>query len=196
MRSTRCSHLLAEIVRLDRGHHRRVAGDSEIAEHIKIATRAHQTMIWSRVWQVNALRSLLREYYPAALAAFGADLASADALAVLAGAEPGAGPAVVPGPDRDPAPQGWSTTQRHAHRSQDPRRAELGSADRPARCGARLRRERIGTDRGADGDGRGVGRAASSRTLMKSGHLRRHHGNCAVARNSSGVALPKPKNSR
>ena len=23
-----------------------------------------------------------------------------------------------------------------------------------------------------------------------------HHGNCAVARNSSGVALPKPKNSR
>ena len=80
------AHLLAEIVRLDRGHHRRVAGDSEIAEHIKIATRAHQTMIWSRVRQVNALRSLLREYYPAALAAFGADLASADALAVLAAA--------------------------------------------------------------------------------------------------------------
>ena len=80
------AHLLGEIVRLDRGHHRRVAGDSEIAEHIKIATRAHQTMIWSRVRQVNALRSLLREYYPAALAAFGADLASADALAVLAAA--------------------------------------------------------------------------------------------------------------
>jgi transposase len=80
------AHLLAEIVRLDRGHHRRVAGDSEIAEHIKIATRAHQTMLWSRVRQVNALRSLLREYYPAALAAFGADLASADALAVLAAA--------------------------------------------------------------------------------------------------------------
>jgi hypothetical protein len=43
-------------------------------------------MIWSRVRQVNALRSLLREYYPAALAAFGTDLASADALAVLAAA--------------------------------------------------------------------------------------------------------------
>src|SRR5215208_8395556 len=40
-------------------------------------------MIWSRVRQVNALRSLLREYYPAALAAFGTDLASRDALAVL-----------------------------------------------------------------------------------------------------------------
>jgi hypothetical protein len=31
--------------RLDRAHHRRIAGDSQIAEHIKIAARAHQTMI-------------------------------------------------------------------------------------------------------------------------------------------------------
>ena len=69
------AHLLAEIVRLDRAHHRRIAGDSEIAEHVKVAARAHQTMIWSRVRQVNTLRSLLREYYPAALAAFGTDLA-------------------------------------------------------------------------------------------------------------------------
>ena len=80
------AHLLAEIVRLDRGHHRLIAGDSEIAEHVKVAARAHQTMIWSRVRQVNALRSLLREYYPAALAAFGTDLADRDALAVLAAA--------------------------------------------------------------------------------------------------------------
>ena len=78
------AHLLAEIVRLDRAHHRRIAGDSEIAEHVKVAARAHQTMIWSRVRQVNTLRSLLREYYPAALAVFGTDLASPDALAVLA----------------------------------------------------------------------------------------------------------------
>jgi len=77
------AHLLAEIIRLDRAHHRRIAGDSEIAEHIKIAARAHQTMIWSRVRQVNTLRSLLREYYPAALSAFGTDLAGRDALAVL-----------------------------------------------------------------------------------------------------------------
>jgi transposase len=80
------AHLLAEIVRLDRAHHRPVAGDSEVAEHVKVAARAHQTMIWSRVRQVNALRSLLREYYPAALVAFGADLASRDALAVLTAA--------------------------------------------------------------------------------------------------------------
>ena len=43
-------------------------------------------MIWSRVRQVNTLRSLLREYYPAALAAFGTDLAGRDALAVLTAA--------------------------------------------------------------------------------------------------------------
>jgi len=85
------AHLLAEIVRLDRAHHRPVAGDSEIAEHIKVAARAHQSMIWSRVRQVNTLRSMLREYYPAALAAFGADLAGREALAVLAAA---------PSPDR------------------------------------------------------------------------------------------------
>jgi hypothetical protein len=76
------AHLLAEIVRLDRAHHRRIAGDSQIAEHVKIATRAHQGMIWSRVRQVNTLRSLLR----AALAAFGTDLAGRDALAVLSAA--------------------------------------------------------------------------------------------------------------
>ena len=43
-------------------------------------------MIWSRVRQVNTLQSLLGEYYPAAVAAFGSDLASRDALAVLTAA--------------------------------------------------------------------------------------------------------------
>ena len=77
------AHVLAEIVRLDRAHHRPAAGDSDIAEAIKMATRAHQTMIWSRQRTVNMLRSTLREFYPAALAVF-ADLADRDALAVLA----------------------------------------------------------------------------------------------------------------
>jgi transposase len=40
-------------------------------------------MIWSRQRQTNQLRSTLREFFPAALAAFD-DLASGDALAVLA----------------------------------------------------------------------------------------------------------------
>lgn len=39
------AHLLAEIVRLDREHHRPVAGDSDDAEAIKLVARAHQTSI-------------------------------------------------------------------------------------------------------------------------------------------------------
>jgi transposase len=78
------AHVLAELVRLDRAHHRPVAGDSETAEHLKVLTRSHQGLIWSRQRQTNTLRSMLREFYPAALLAFGDDLAGRDALAVLA----------------------------------------------------------------------------------------------------------------
>jgi Transposase/Transposase IS116/IS110/IS902 family len=78
------AHVLAELVRLDRAHHRPIAGDSEVAEHVKVVARAHQSMIWSRQRQVNTLRSMLREFYPAALRAFAADeLAGRDAIAVL-----------------------------------------------------------------------------------------------------------------
>lgn len=78
------AHVLAEIVRKDREHHRVVAGDSEQAEVVKAVARTHQTMIWTRQRQANQLRSMLREFYPAALEAFGDDLAGRDALAVLA----------------------------------------------------------------------------------------------------------------
>jgi len=78
------AHVLAEIVRHDRDHHRVVAGDSEQAEVVKTLARTHQTMIWTRQRQANQLRSMLREFYPAALEAFGDDLAGRDALAVLA----------------------------------------------------------------------------------------------------------------
>jgi transposase len=78
------AHVLAELVRLDRAHHRPVAGDSALAEHVKVLTRAHQSLIWSRQRQTNALRSMLREFYPGALAAFGDELAGRDALAILA----------------------------------------------------------------------------------------------------------------
>lgn len=77
------AHVLAEIVRKDREHHRVVAGDSEQAEVVKTVARTHQTMIWTRQRQANQLRSMLREFYPAALEAFGDDLAGRDALAVL-----------------------------------------------------------------------------------------------------------------
>jgi hypothetical protein len=74
--------VLADMVRTDRHNHRPVAGDSELAEAIKVLARAHQTMIWSRTRQTNFLRSSLREFYPAALVAFD-DLTSGDALEVL-----------------------------------------------------------------------------------------------------------------
>jgi transposase len=76
--------LLADLVRTDRHNHRQVAGDSQLAGAVKVLARAHQRLVWARQDQVNALRSALRECYPAALAAFGTDLASRDALAVLA----------------------------------------------------------------------------------------------------------------
>ncbi|MGB8387276.1 IS110 family transposase [Mycobacterium sp.] len=74
--------LLADLVRTDRHNHRGVAGDSADAEAIKVLARAHQNLIWSRTRHTNALRSALREYYPAALVAF-EDLAHGDALGVL-----------------------------------------------------------------------------------------------------------------
>ena len=77
------AHILAELVRLDRAHHRPVAGDSALAEHVKVLARTHQSMIWSRQRQTNTLRSMLREFYPGALHAF-EELAGRDALAVLA----------------------------------------------------------------------------------------------------------------
>jgi hypothetical protein len=76
--------VLADLVRTDRHNHRPVAGDSELVEGVKLLARAHQNAIWSRQRQLNALRSALREYYLAALVAFGTDLGSSDALAVLA----------------------------------------------------------------------------------------------------------------
>jgi transposase len=74
--------LLADLVRTDRHNHRRIAGDSAEAEAIKVLARAHQNLIWTRTRHTNALRSALREYYPAALEAF-EDLAHGDALGVL-----------------------------------------------------------------------------------------------------------------
>jgi transposase len=74
--------LLADLVRTDRHNHRLLAGDSPAVEAIKVLARAHQNLIWARTRHTNALRSALREYYPAALEAFD-DLADRDALAIL-----------------------------------------------------------------------------------------------------------------
>ena len=75
--------VLADLVRNDRHNHRPVAGDSPLAESVKVLARAHQNLIWSRQRHVNALRSALRDFYPGALSALGTQLAEPEALAVL-----------------------------------------------------------------------------------------------------------------
>ena len=67
--------VLADLVRTDRHNHRQVAGDSPLVEAVKVLARAHQSLVWSRQRHANALRSALREFYPGALAALGAQLA-------------------------------------------------------------------------------------------------------------------------
>jgi transposase len=76
------AHVLAEIVRLDRAHHRPVAGDSPAAEALKLVARSHQALIWDRTRHLLRLRSALREFFPAALEAF-PDLMAPEALEVL-----------------------------------------------------------------------------------------------------------------
>ena len=80
------AHALADMVRTDAHQLREVAGDSALAEGIKVVARTHQTMIWDRQRHVLRLRSMLREYFPAALGAFEGvigDLAAADVLELL-----------------------------------------------------------------------------------------------------------------
>jgi transposase len=77
------ARVLAELARVDGHNHRRVAGDSDLAEAVKVLARTHQSLVWARQRHTNQIRSVLREFYPAALEAFD-NLASGDALAVLA----------------------------------------------------------------------------------------------------------------
>jgi transposase len=77
------AHLLAEIVRVDRAHHRPLAGDTAQGEAIKLTARAHQSLVWDRTRHVLRLRSALRDFFPAALQAF-SDLDAPDALELLA----------------------------------------------------------------------------------------------------------------
>jgi hypothetical protein len=80
--------VLADLVRTDRHNHREAAGDSANAAAIKILARAHQSAIWARQREVNALRNALKDYYPGALRAFGTDLDDRGAVAILEIAPP------------------------------------------------------------------------------------------------------------
>jgi transposase len=79
------AHALADMVRAERHQLRAVAADTAGGQAIKVAARAHQTLIWERARHMLRLRSALREFFPAALVAY-ADLGltGADTLELLA----------------------------------------------------------------------------------------------------------------
>ena len=77
------ARMLADMVRTDSHQLRPAAGDSPEAEGIKVVARTRKTMIWDRTRTVQRLRHQLREYFPAALEAFG-DLDAPDVLELLA----------------------------------------------------------------------------------------------------------------
>lgn len=79
------AHALADMVRTRRHQLRQVAADSDEAEAVKVVARAHQTLIWERTRHTLRLRAALREYFPAALAAYKPlTLTGADTLELLA----------------------------------------------------------------------------------------------------------------
>jgi transposase len=62
--------VLANILRTDADIHRPLPADTELAQAIAVIARAQQDAVWDRTQAGNKLRSHLREYYPAFLAAF------------------------------------------------------------------------------------------------------------------------------
>lgn len=62
--------VLANILRTDMHAHRPLPADSELAQAITVLARAQQDAVWTRQQVANQVRSLPREYYPAALLAF------------------------------------------------------------------------------------------------------------------------------
>ncbi|MCX5316669.1 IS110 family transposase [Streptomyces sp. NBC_00154] len=62
--------VLANILRTDMHAHRPLPADSDLGRVIAVLARAQQDALWNRQQISNQLRSLLREYYPAALDTF------------------------------------------------------------------------------------------------------------------------------
>jgi len=77
--------VLANLLRTDRQAHRPLPADTDQVQVVRVLARAHQDAVWARSQDANRLRSLLREFFPAALTAF-PDLTTRTALAVLAAA--------------------------------------------------------------------------------------------------------------
>ena len=81
--------VLASILRTDAHAHRPLPADTELAQAIAVLARAQQDAVWARTAAHNKLRSHLREYYPAFLAAFNGTkggITRSEARAILAAA--------------------------------------------------------------------------------------------------------------
>ena len=61
---------LANILRTDIDAHRSLPADTELAQAVAVLARSQQDAVWDRTQAHNKLRSQLREYFPAFLAAF------------------------------------------------------------------------------------------------------------------------------
>lgn len=82
--------MLANILRLDYSSHRPIPNNTDLARAIKVLARAQQDAVWARTALGNQIRSLLKDFFPAALTAFdslsGGGITRADARTVLAAA--------------------------------------------------------------------------------------------------------------
>jgi hypothetical protein len=81
--------VLANVLRTDLDMHRPLPADSELAQAIAVLARAQQDAVWARTGAHNKLRSHLREYYPAFLAAYASargGITRPDARAIMAAA--------------------------------------------------------------------------------------------------------------
>jgi len=77
--------LLANVLRKDGHAHRQLPADSHLAGAVGVLARTQQDLARRRRSEAQAVRSLLREFFPAALLAF-PDLTTATALVVLTAA--------------------------------------------------------------------------------------------------------------
>jgi len=79
--------ILANILRMDASAHRPLPADTELAQAIAVLARGGQDATWQRQQIANQLRSLLRQYFPAAIEAFHtakSGLGGAEARVILA----------------------------------------------------------------------------------------------------------------
>lgn len=64
------AEVLANILRTDLHAHRPMPADSELVRSLRVLTRAQQDAVGDRMRMTNRIRAVLKQYFPAAIAAF------------------------------------------------------------------------------------------------------------------------------